>query len=163
MIAGAGISATSFQIAERVRRAEAERFPRRLAQWRLRLLDRMLEEIEELRLDGERRLPEDVRATIEAFARIHDPTLLAQLRSGRNDLDTAHDAVFDAQGRVMLDLAASRSYPAWPTHPLNPLSSGVLKPGVTRYAISPSGRCARRSSTPIRRRVVARFLPSPGQ
>jgi hypothetical protein len=126
VIAGAGITATSFEIAERVQRAEAARFPRRLAQWRLRLLDRMLEEIEELRLDGERRLPEDVRTMIEAFARIHDLALLAQLRHGRNDLETAHDAVFDAQGRVMLDLAACRALA-----PPTPGSSRCAQPPIT--------------------------------
>lgn len=112
--ASTGLAATTRAIAGAHLRAEAARAPRRLAQWRLRMFDRLLEDIERLRLSGERRLPDDVRTMITAFARTHDPGLLRHLAAAPpNDLDTAHDAVFDAQGRVMLELARLRSGPRW--------------------------------------------------
>ena len=112
MTATAGLAATTRAIAGHRIRAEAARAPRRLAEWRLRMLDRLLEDLEQLRLAGERTLPEEARAMIAAFARAHDPALLQHLASGPpNDLDVAHDAVFDAQGRVMLELASLRFWP----------------------------------------------------
>lgn len=111
--ASTGLAATTRAIAGAQVRAEVARAPRRLAQWRLRTLDRLLEDIEQLRLSGERRLPEDVRTMITAFARTHDPGLLHHLAAAPAHVDTAHDAVFDAQGRVMLELASLRSGPRW--------------------------------------------------
>lgn len=108
------IAATTEDIAGAFRQAELARAPRRLAQWRMRILDRLLEEMEELRLEDARLLPDELNAMIAAYGRAHDPALLEYLVDGPSrDVATAHDALFDAQGRVMLDLASFRSSAGW--------------------------------------------------
>jgi hypothetical protein len=86
----------------------AVRAPWRLAQWRLRALDRMLEEFEQLRLHGERELPLDLRETVVAFARTHDPLLLQDVSPAPTNIARVHDALFEAQGRIMFELARMR-------------------------------------------------------
>jgi hypothetical protein len=93
---------------------ELRRGPERLAHWRLLILDRLLQELEEIRLAGDRCLPAEVRAEIAAFAERYDPILSETLSSAASsDLNGVHDALFDAQGRVMLELSALRRTPSW--------------------------------------------------
>jgi len=61
--------------------AELTHAPIRLAYWRIAAMDSLLDRLEELRLAGERAVPEDIR--------------------------------FEAQGRVMLELAELRRVPNW--------------------------------------------------
>ncbi|HYM50568.1 MAG TPA: hypothetical protein VET65_08325 [Candidatus Limnocylindrales bacterium] len=108
------LARTAQTIALEHARSVAQRVPRRLAQWRLHVLDRLLDDLEQMRLDGERTLPDDVSAAIEAFARAHDPTLLQGIADRpRRDITTAQDRLFDAQGRVMLELASLGGGASW--------------------------------------------------
>ena len=93
---------------------EATHAPIRLAYWRMAALDTLLGRLEELRLAAERELPDDLRELIEAYAQHHDAELLGQIAGARGgDLSLVHDAVFEAQGRVMLWLAQLRQVPNW--------------------------------------------------
>jgi hypothetical protein len=104
--------------------AEAEHAPVRLAYRRIAALDSLLGRLEELRLAGERVLPDDIRELVVAYAERHDSELLARvLRAQPNDFNAVHDAVFEAQGRVMLQLAELRRVPNWQDLDL------VLEPG----------------------------------
>jgi hypothetical protein len=88
--------------------------PVRLAYWRITALDTLLDRLEELRLAGERALPEDIRDLVVAYAGRHDAELADRLqRINPEDLNAVHDAVFEAQGRVMLQLAELRRVPNW--------------------------------------------------
>jgi hypothetical protein len=109
-----GIAGTARAIAIAHARTAAQRVPRRLAEWRLHALDRLLDDLEHMRLEGVQTLPADVSAVIAAFARAHDPTLLhGVVDVPRHDITTAHDRLFEAQGRVMLELASLRMSPTW--------------------------------------------------
>jgi hypothetical protein len=93
---------------------ELRRGPERLAYWRLRVLDRLLQDLEEIRLTGDGRLPADVRTQIVAFGQRYDPALTEALACApTTDLNGVHDALFDAQGRVMRELSALRHTPSW--------------------------------------------------
>jgi hypothetical protein len=88
--------------------------PVRLAYWRIAAMDTLLDRLEELRLAGERGLPEDVRDLVVAYATRHDAELAGRVQGiNPEDLNAVHDAVFEAQGRVMLELAQLRRVPNW--------------------------------------------------
>jgi len=91
--------------------AELTHAPVRLAYWRISALDALLARLEELRLAGERGVPEDIRELIVGYAQRHDAELSERLE--QDDLNAVHDAVFEAQGRVMLELAELRRVPNW--------------------------------------------------
>jgi hypothetical protein len=94
--------------------AELTHAPIRLAYWRIAALDTLLDRLEELRLSGERALPEDIRDLVVAYAARHDAELADRVqRIDPDDLNGVHDAVFEAQGRVMLELAQLRRVPNW--------------------------------------------------
>ena len=94
--------------------AELTHAPVRLAYWRIAAMDTLLDRLEELRLAGERALPEDIRDLVVAYATRQDAQLTDRLqRIDPADLNGVHDAVFEAQGRVMLQLAELRRVPNW--------------------------------------------------
>ena len=94
--------------------AEQTHAPIRLAYWRIAAMDSLLDRLEELRLAGERTLPEDIRELVVAYAERQDRELADRIqRIDPDDLNAVHDAVFDAQGRVMLELAELRRVPNW--------------------------------------------------
>jgi len=94
--------------------AELTHAPVRLAYWRMTALDTILDRLEELRLAGERVLPEDIRELVAAYAGRQDAELADRIqRIDGTDLNAVHDAVFEAQGRVMLQLAELRRVPNW--------------------------------------------------
>jgi hypothetical protein len=94
--------------------AELTHAPVRLAYWRIAAMDTLLDRLEELRLAGERALPEDIRDLVVAYAARHDAELADRVqRINPEDLNAVHDAVFEAQGRVMLNLAELRRVPNW--------------------------------------------------
>jgi hypothetical protein len=94
--------------------AELMHAPVRLAYWRIAAMDSLLDRLEELRLAGERALPEDIRDLVVAYAARHDAELTERVqRINPDDLNGVHDAVFEAQGRVMLELAQLRRVPNW--------------------------------------------------
>jgi hypothetical protein len=93
---------------------EASHAPIRTAYWRLAALDALLGRLEELRLSGDRVLPDELRDLVQAYAERHDAELLRRvLPAHAEDLAPVHDAVFEAQGRVMLQLAELRRVPSW--------------------------------------------------
>ncbi|TME81808.1 MAG: hypothetical protein E6I43_10535 [Chloroflexi bacterium] len=94
--------------------AELTHAPIRLAYWRIAAMDSLLDRLEELRLAGERAVPEDIRDLVVAYAARHDAQLADRVqRIDADDLNGVHDAVFEAQGRVMLELAELRRVPNW--------------------------------------------------
>jgi len=94
--------------------AEATHAPIRRAYWRIAAMDSLLDRLEELRLAGERAVPEDIRDLVVAYAARHDAQLADRVqRIDADDLNGVHDAVFEAQGRVMLELAELRRVPNW--------------------------------------------------
>lgn len=103
---------------------EATRAPVRLAYSRIAALDTLLARLEELRLAGERLLPDDIRELVVAYAERNDAELLRRVEAlPMEDLNGVHDAVFEAQGRVMLQLAELRRVPNWQDLDL------ILEPG----------------------------------
>jgi len=93
---------------------EASQGPIRRAYRQMAALDTLLGRLEELRLTGDRLLPEDLKDLVVAYAERHDPGLLSQVGQARpEDLDAVHDAVFEAQGKVMVQLAQLRQVPNW--------------------------------------------------
>ncbi len=94
--------------------AEVTHAPIRRAYWRIAAMDSLLDRLEELRLAGERAVPEDIRDLVVAYAARHDAQLADRVqRIDADDLNGVHDAVFEAQGRVMLELAELRRVPNW--------------------------------------------------
>lgn len=94
--------------------AELTHAPVRLAYWRLAAMDALLARLEELRLAGERAVPEDVRELVVGYAQRHDRELNERIAEAvGDDLNAVHDALFEAQGRVMLELAELRRVPNW--------------------------------------------------
>src|SRR5881275_2816398 len=55
--------------------AELTHAPVRLAYWRIAAMDTLLDRLEELRLAGERVLPEDIRDLVVSYAARHDAEL----------------------------------------------------------------------------------------
>jgi hypothetical protein len=93
---------------------EASHAPVRLAYWRMAALDSILSRLEELRVAGERTLPDELLELIQGYAEGNDEELLSRtVRARPEDMNEVHDAVFDAQGRVMLQLAELRRVPNW--------------------------------------------------
>jgi hypothetical protein len=88
--------------------------PVRLAYLRMAALDTLLARLEELRLVAERELPDDIRELVLGYAARHDSELMERIgRLEMADLNAVHDALFEAQGRVMLQLAKLRRVPNW--------------------------------------------------
>ncbi len=95
---------------------ELRRAPARLARWRLATLDWLLRQLEELRLSGDGLFSLELRTLIVAFAAAHDPVLFEELAdTSASQLNQVHDAVFDAQGRVMIELSELRHTPSGKT------------------------------------------------
>jgi hypothetical protein len=93
---------------------EASHAPVRQAYWRMAVLDSLLSRLEELRLAGERLLPEDLWQLVISYAQQNDRLLAQRLDAiASEDMNGTHDAVFEAQGRVMLELAELRRVPNW--------------------------------------------------
>lgn len=94
--------------------AEATIAPVRLAYWRMAALDAVLARLEELRVADEHEVTDDILELVVVFAERHDAELAGRIRRIDNrDLNAVHDAVFEAQGRVMLQLAELRQVPNW--------------------------------------------------
>src|SRR3989442_14579225 len=92
--------------------AELTHAPIRLAYSRIAAMDTLLDRLEELRLAGERALPEDIRDLVVAYAARHDAQLAGRgQRVDPHDLNGGHDAAFEAQGRVMVGLGRVRRGP----------------------------------------------------
>jgi hypothetical protein len=109
-----GYAATALESVEAQTVFELRRAPERLAHWRLATLDWLLRQLEELRLSGDGLFPAELRTLIVAFAAAHDPVLFEELAdTSASQLNQVHDAVFDAQGRVMIELSEIRHTPSW--------------------------------------------------
>ena len=94
--------------------AEATHAPVRLAYWRMAALDAVLARLEELRVADEHEVTDDILELVTAYAERHDAELTDRMRRIQTpDLNAVHDAVFEAQGRVMLQLAELRRVPNW--------------------------------------------------
>jgi len=101
-------------MSEAAAEAELTHAPVRLAYWRMAALDGILARLEEVRLAGEREVWEDILELVIGSADRHDPELAERLgRIHDADLNAVHDAVFEGQGRVMLELAQLRRVPNW--------------------------------------------------
>lgn len=104
-------------MSEAAAEAELTHAPIRLAYWRMAALDAILARFEELRLANERELPEDILELVVGYAERNDRDLAERLHridSGAPvELNAIHDALFEAQGRVMLRLAELRQVPNW--------------------------------------------------
>ncbi len=104
-------------MSEAAAEAELTHAPVRLAYWSMAALDAMLARLEELRLANEREVPEDIVEVVVGYAQRHDPDLAERLRridpGVPAELNAVHDALFEAQGRVMLRLAELRQVPNW--------------------------------------------------
>src|SRR5256714_7895550 len=86
--------------------AELMHAPVRLAYWRIAAMDTLLDRLEELRLAGERALPEDIRDLGVAYPARHGAELAERgQRRDPNDLNGVHGAGFAAQGRRMPERA----------------------------------------------------------
>jgi hypothetical protein len=107
-------TATALESVEAQTVFELHQAPERLAQWRLATLDWLLRQLEELRLSGGGLFPAELRTLIVSFAAAHDPLLFEELADTlASQLNQVHDAVFDAQGRVMIELSELRHTPSW--------------------------------------------------
>ena len=94
--------------------AEASHAPVRLAYWRMEALDSILARLEDLRLANERVVPAEILELVQAYAERHDAELYGRTAVPElEDVNAVHDAVFEAQGRVMLQLAELRRVPNW--------------------------------------------------
>jgi hypothetical protein len=101
-------------MSEAAAEAELTQAPVRLAYWRMAALDGILARLEEVRLAGEREVWDDILELVVGYADRHDPELADRLRRIDDaDLNAVHDAVFEGQGRVMLQLAQLRRVPNW--------------------------------------------------
>lgn len=104
-------------MSEAAAEAELTHAPIRLAYWRMAALDAILARLEELRLANERELPDDILELVVGYAERNDRDLserLHRIDSGVPvELNAIHDALFEAQGRVMLRLAELRQVPNW--------------------------------------------------
>jgi hypothetical protein len=104
-------------MSEAAAETELTQAPVRTAYWRMAALDAMLAHLEELRLANEREVPDDVLELVVGYAGRHDPELAERIRrfDGTDPaaLNAVHDALFEAQGRVMLRLAELRRVPNW--------------------------------------------------
>ncbi len=94
-------------------RSASQLVPRRLAQLRLQVLDRVLRDLEHMRLEGERTLPPTVSALLADLARAHDCTLEAVADAPSQDITVAERRLLAAQDQVMLELASLGGGPIW--------------------------------------------------
>src|ERR1700674_4861256 len=95
-------------------KAELTHAPVRLAYWRIAAMDTLLDRLEELRLAGGRPPPGEIPDLLVGHPPPHDAELADRVqRINPDDLNAVHDAVFEAQGRVMLELAQLRRVPNW--------------------------------------------------
>lgn len=94
-------------------RSASQLVPRRLAQLRLQVLDRVLSDLEHMRLEGERTLPPTVQALIADLARAHDCTLEAFADAPSPDITAAERQLLAAQEQVMRELASLGGGPTW--------------------------------------------------
>src|SRR2546421_10797956 len=80
--------------------AELTHAPVRLAYWRMTALDTILDRLEELRLAGERVLPEDIRELVAAYAGRQDAELADRIqRIDRPGLKAGPAPDLEGQGR----------------------------------------------------------------
>jgi hypothetical protein len=104
-------------MSEAAAEAELTHAPVRLAYWKMAALDGILARLEELRLVDEREVPDDILELVVGYAERHDPELTDRIRlieaGVPAELNAVHDALFEAQGRVMLRLAELRQVPNW--------------------------------------------------
>ena len=104
-------------MSEAAAEAELTHAPIKRAYWRMAALDAILARLEELRLANERELPDDILELVVAYANRNDADLAERLRridpGVPAELNAIHDALFEAQGRVMLRLAELRQVPNW--------------------------------------------------
>ena len=118
-------------MSEAAAEAELTHAPVRLAYWQMATLDAILARLEELRLAGEHEVWEDILELVFGYADRHDPELAERVRGIEDaDLNAVHDAVFEAQGRVMLRLAQLRRVPNWQDLDL------TLEPGSDDEAVA---------------------------
>jgi hypothetical protein len=87
-------------------RSASQLVPRRLAQLRLRVLDRVLSDLEHMRLEGDRTLPRTVSAVIAELARAHDCSLKAVADAPSPDIMAAERQLLAAQEQVIRELAS---------------------------------------------------------
>ena len=85
-------------------RSASQLVPRRLAKLRFQVLDRVLSDLEHMRLEGERTLPPTVRALIGDLARDHDCTLEAGADAPSPDITAAELELRAAQEQVLREL-----------------------------------------------------------
>ena len=104
-------------MSEAAAEAEQTHAPVRIAYWSMAALDAILARLEELRLANEREVPDDILELVTGYADRHDPELAERIRridpGMPAELNGVHDALFEAQGRVMLRLAELRQVPNW--------------------------------------------------
>lgn len=104
-------------MSEAAAEAELTHAPVRIAYWSMAALDAMLARLEELRLVNEREVPDDIMELVVGYADRHDTELSQRIRTvypgTPAELNWVHDALFEAQGRVMLRLAELRQVPSW--------------------------------------------------
>lgn len=104
-------------MSEAAAEAELTHAPVRIAYWSMAALDAMLARLEELRLVNEREVPDDIMELVVGYADRYDPELAQRIRTiypgTPAELNWVHDALFEAQGRVMLHLAELRQVPSW--------------------------------------------------
>lgn len=112
--ASRGFADTARVIAITQAMARTGKVPVRLNEWRLHTLDRLLNEVETCRVNGDRIVPTDLGRAIQAYARSQDPQLATDLAAHPSlRIEHVHDALFGAQGRVMYELARQRHTVDW--------------------------------------------------
>ncbi len=94
-------------------RSAARLVPRRLAQLRLQVLDRVLDDLAHMRLEGAQRLTPDVSALIADLARAHDCTMQGTAEAPSQEITVAEGQLLAAQGQVMRELASLGGGPTW--------------------------------------------------
>jgi hypothetical protein len=104
-------------MSEAAAEAELTHAPVRIAYWRMAAMDALLARLEELRLANEHEVPDDILELVVGYAGRHDPELAERLQridpGSPAELNAVHDALFEAEGRVMLRLAELRRVPNW--------------------------------------------------
>lgn len=104
-------------MSEAAAEAELTHAPVRIAYRSMAALDAILARLEELRLANEREVPDDILELVLGYADRHDRQLADRIRAIAPgvpaELNSVHDALFEAQGRVMLRLAELRQVPSW--------------------------------------------------
>jgi hypothetical protein len=86
-------------------RSAARSVPRRLAQLRLEVLDLVLRDLAQMRLEGQRTLPPIVGAMIADLARAHDVSLQGVAEAPSHEIAIAERQLLAAQAQVVHELA----------------------------------------------------------